>query len=106
MAKLDAASLQAEEGSVATFVAGSSALNRKLVGISSGHSLSQSRNLSLNVVTRCLQELSANWPSSLTVIAHEPRLGEDVTSNDLVLVWEAFLDKASRVANFFLSLRA
>lgn len=50
-----------------------------------------------------MDELGASRPGSLSVVAHPPGFGEDVTASDLMLVWEAFFHKAGGVADLLLS---
>ena len=99
VAKLDPASLQSEEGSVATFLAWSSALNGNFESGSSDDLVNERDDLGSHVVTRGLQELGACRPGSLSVVAHPPGLAEAITTDNFVLVREAFLDEASGEAH-------
>ncbi len=94
MAKLDAASLHAEERGVSAFIHGSLALDSELIGLTDWHSSVQSHNLCLHVIARGLDELSSSGPGTVAVVAHPPGLAEDVATDDLMLVREALLDKA------------
>lgn len=94
VAKLDAASLHAEERGVSAFIHGSLALDSELIGLTDWHSSVQSHNLCLHVIARGLNELSSSGPGTVAVVAHPPGLAEDVATDDLMLVREALLDKA------------
>lgn len=92
--KLDAASLKAEEGSVTALLLGCLAGNRKLESCSSRDFCRDGDDLCLNIIARGLDQLGASGPGSLAVVAHPPRLAEDIIADDLMLVGEALLDKA------------
>lgn len=61
-----------------------------------------SDNLGLNVVTARLNELESGGPGSLTIVTHPPRLAENISTDDLMLVREALLNKAGGVAHLLL----
>jgi len=102
VAELNAASLKAEECRVATLLLRRLALNREFEGLAGSDLVAKSDDLGLHVITAGLDQLSALRPCDLTIIAHPPRLAEDITADDLMLVREALFDKTSRVAGLFL----
>ena len=95
VAKLNSTSLESEEGSVASLLRRGLELNRNLKRGTSNDFILESDNLGVHVVTRGLEELSASRPACLTVITHPPGLAEHLATVDLMLVWEALLDKTS-----------
>ena len=104
VAELDPTRLQAEEGAVAALLLWSLALNRNLEGLVRLYFTLDRNDLGADVVSASLEELGAGGPGSLAVVAHPPRLAEDVASDDLVLVREALLDEASGVAHVLLGV--
>ena len=99
VAELDLASLQSEERGVAAFQRWGLELNRYLAGFASDNLLLESDNLGRHVVPRCLEQLGARGPGSLSVVAHLPGLGEAITAWNLVFVRDAFLDEACGITH-------
>lgn len=103
--KLDTASLKTEEGIVTTRLLRGLAGNREFENSTSRDFLRDCNNLGLDIIARSLDELGASRPGGLSIVAHPPGLAEVVIAEDLVLVGEAFLDEASRVARLLLGNR-
>lgn len=58
----------------------------------------------LHVIATSLDKIQILWPSVLTIVSDGPFLGEAFTRKYLVLVSEAFLDKATLISNLLLIL--
>jgi len=100
--ELNAASLKSEESRVATLLLRGLHLNGEFECLASSNLITECNNLGLHIITACLDELSTSRPGGLTIVAHPPGLAEDITTDDFMLIREAFLDKASRVTDLLL----